>query len=389
MKNPIRKNIGFKFAAAVAALCFNGCMTDESGDVETATETQSSETSPAGGTPAADKASKTKAMTDAVVDWLKPYQAGLQFVVENDGDDVYIRGAVGQFPSVFSKYDIVVHLDLENRDACCYGHLPTRVPEENRAEMVEFLFRAELAYGLSSAMLVLDDQGSVRCQAWCPFSELENHPDKALPELIGSVIEKLFAVSHGAGRVIIGDADPDAASSVGRVEIFKRGAFDNKADTEAVIRACFDEGGYETGEDAADWFSSRFAGGDESVGIIKSSIFEVKKEMGGVFDSLDYALIVRDGRVSDVCPAPVEIPEDKLAEVADAAMRLNQVMRCGLFRVDFDNGKLWCQYSVPVSALTENADSERTRFNRASIRVMAAAVMAKNSEAFSKILKGE
>jgi hypothetical protein len=91
-----------------------------------------------------------------------------------------------------------------------------------------------------------------------------------------------------------------------------------------------------------------------SVGIIKSSIFEVKKDMGGVFDSLDYALIVRDGRVSDVCPAPVEIPEDKLAEVADAAMRLNQVMRCGLFRVDFDNGKLWCQYSVPVSALTEN-----------------------------------
>ena len=127
------------------------------------------------------------ALAVGITNWVARYRTSTEFRIERDGTNTYIRGTVGRFPSLFSKYDIVVDLDSESQEAYCYGYLPTFVPDERRAEMVEFVFRAECSYGISPAALVLEDDGSVRCQSWLPFTALKESPEKAIPRLVGSV----------------------------------------------------------------------------------------------------------------------------------------------------------------------------------------------------------
>lgn len=359
--------------ALVGCVGIVGCQTNETGDASVAAEES------------ADEAVVKGNIVSNVVEWLKPYQMKIPFVVENEGKDVYIRGMAGLFPSIFSKHDIIIHLSAERREAYCYGYLPAKVPEDKRATMVEALFRADCTYGVSPATLVLTDDGTVRCQAWCPFPCLEASPEKAMPMLVGSVMEKLFACSQVVGRVIL---DAEGPYLINAVNFVKREAADNKADTEAVLKSCFSDGEYELVTDADDWLVERFGGDDVSTGFIRSMLSGVKRDVGGAFDDLHYTLVVKDGIACNVCMFPAEIPKDKLHQVAEAAMRLNQSLNCCLFTVDFENGRLWSRYSIPVSALVGGTDPEKTNLNRLAVKVLAAMEIARHSEMFSLIVRG-
>jgi hypothetical protein len=158
--------------ALVGCVGIVGCQMNENGDASVAAEES------------ADEAVVKGNIVSNVVEWLKPYQMKIPFVVENEGNDVYIRGDVGVFPALFSKYSIVIHLNAESQKAYCYGYLPTQVPAERRADMIEFLFRAECMYGLSPATLVLENDGMIRCQSWCRLSKLERSPEKLCRSLL-------------------------------------------------------------------------------------------------------------------------------------------------------------------------------------------------------------
>lgn len=379
-----------------AALCAGiiGCRMGETSQTETKNVASTTNDAPVASasvstsetaTVSAEAAVTTERIVSNVTQWLKSYQARVPFAVENDGKDVYIRGMVGLFPSLFSKYDIIIHLSAEHQEAYCYGYLPAKVPEEKRAAMVEVLFRADCAYGASPATLVLTADDTVRCQAWCPFSCLDASPEKAMPMLVGSVMEKLFACSQAVGRVIL---DAEGSYVANAVDFVKREAADNKADTEAVLKSCFSDSEYQLVADADDWVVKQFGGGDNSVGLIRSMLSDVKRDVGGEFDDLHYTLVVKDGIACSVCMFPVSIPKDKLLIVAEAATRLNQSLNCCLFTVDFESCRLWSRYSIPVSALTVGADSERINHNRLSVKVLAAMEIARNSEMFSLIVRG-
>ena len=272
----------------------------------------------------------------------------------------------------------------------CYGYLPTKVPEERKAEMTEFLFRAECAYGFSPATIVFECDGSVRCQTWCPLSEFENAPEIAKRRLAGSVMEKLFAYSRSVGEVLLGGNGTVAASRNTPATMFEKVSVDSKADMAEVLKICFPDGGYETSADAGGWLGSRFGNGDGSVGFIEARIDDVRKDIGGIYETLEYALVVRDGMVCNVCQFPVEIPKDRLGAVADLAMRLNESLKYAHFGVDFENGKLWSHYSLPVSALaSEGGSGERQNLYPMWIKIQTILNVAKNSEAFSELLRGE
>ena len=333
-------------------------------------------------------ASRMEKIVSGIIGWLKPYQTN-RFTVENDGKDVYIRGVVGRFPTLFNKYDIVVNLDTESREAVCYGYLPTKVPEERKAEMIEFLFRAECAYGYSPATIVFESDGSVRCHAWSPFSSFDNAPELTMQRLIGSVMEKLFAYSQAVGEVLLGEKGADAASRITPASMFEKIESEYRTDMAEVFRICFRDGEYTTSVEDTDWLESRY--GDclaLGIGHIYARIDDVKKEIGGIYEKLEYTLVIRDGMVCNVCQFPVKIPTERLGAVADLAMRLNESFKYAHFGVDFENGKLWCHYSLPVSALAAE-DGEKQNLYPAWIKIQTILNVAKNSEAFSALIQGE
>lgn len=375
MKTKTFKNEIVACAVALAG-CVGivGCQMNENGDASVAAEES------------ADEAVVKGNIVSNVVEWLKPYQMKIPFVVENEGKDVYIRGNVGFFPALFSKYSIVIHLNAESQKAYCYGYLPTQVPAERRADMIEFLFRAECMYGLSPATLVLENDGMIRCQSWCRLSKLERSPEKTMPKFVGSVMEKLFACSQVVGPVLLGGPGRKEALQINPIEIFNRDKFDNKADTKTVLDSCFSDGEYAVGDSVDDWFGNRFSGGDDSVGFIRARLKNVKKDIGGVYDELEYTIIVKDGLACNICVFPVEIPSDRIKNVADAAMRLNQLLNCSLFCVDFENKKLWCRFSIPVSSFIDDLGTKEMNYNVVELIINAVAEVAKNSELFSTIM---
>lgn len=328
----------------------------------------------------------------SVTNWVAQYRASSEFKIERDGTNTYIRGTVGIFPSLFSKYDIIVELDSERQEAYCYGYLPTKVPDGRRNAVVEFLFRAECAYGLSPATLVLEEDGSVRCQSWLPFGELQGTPGKAIPQLVGSVMEKLYACSTAIGPVLLGLETPRCASCIHPVGLFN-GEYESSpdtlaADTDKVLKKCFSDNEWTTERSPSGWIPKYLASADSTAAFIKAWISDVKRDVGGIYDRIDYTLVVSRGMVGNVCPLPIAIPKDRIVAVADAVMRLNQSSKCALFCVDFDNRKLWCGYSFPVSALC-NCDEAASNRYRVFIKAVAPFEVARNSERLSRIAKGE
>ena len=364
-------------AAALAAMVcvgIGGCLTKERRGASGVVEEKSNE------------AVVKENVVSNVIKWLKPYQMKIPFVVENEKNDVYIRGDIGYCQALFSKYSICIHLNGNSQKAYCYGYLPTLVPVERRADMIEALFRAECAYGLSSATLVLEDEGMIRCQAWCRLSALERTPEKALPLLVGSVIEKLISCSQMVGSVSLGTGKLEEVSKIAPVKIFERDKFDNKTDIKTVLDACFPDGGYQLDDYVDVWFNNRFGNGDDSVGFISNSLIDISQDLGGIYDELEYTIVVKDGMACNICVFPVEIPRERLNEVAEAAMRCNQSLNCALFCVDFENRKLWCRFSIPVSSFIDDLGTKEMKFNIAELNINTVAEVAMNSELFSKIM---
>lgn len=331
-------------AAGIAALA--GCATFVSGGAEAATPSPT----------AADGGDRLDAAIRSVTDWLEPYRAVGGVSVERTATNVWIRCGVGRFPSLFSVYSIIVELDAERDAANCYGMLPTIIPDERRAAATEFLYRAECAYGASMASLTLCG-GEVYCTSWIPLKELERSPEKSIPLLAGSVIEKLYVCSTGIGAVLAGVEEPAAAAArmrpVGLFGPEPAGAEANAKAADFIFEKLFSDN--ERGERTAlgDWIEARFADADsdDHAVILRPFFTELGGFSGGAIDELRYALVVKDGLVRNVCPVPLEIPEGKLAAVADAAMRLNESFSRTWFGVDFDNRKIWCQCVMPVAAL--------------------------------------
>lgn len=323
-----------------------------------------------------------------VTNWLEKYNPSVGFKIEKDGTDIYVRGSVGVFPSLFSKYDIVIDLDSKRNEVYCYGYLPTVVTSERRKNVVEFLFRAECEYGLSPATLVLTDDGLVRSQSWTSFKELADVPEKALPRLMGSVMEKLYACSQAIGWILLGETKDDIISLVRPTGLFGKeyeSSTDTlSADTDLVLKNCFGDNGWKIDDKNADvWYKRRFSIPKGSASFINGWMTDVKKDIGGIYDRLDYTLIVQKGQVCSVCPLPGEVSHDKLAEVADAVMHINQSLRYALFGVDFDNGKVWCHYSLPASMLRNDADNDGCNVYQMHIKTMTTSTLAKNSAAIS------
>ena len=218
---------------------------------------------------------------------------------------------------------------------------------------------------------------------------LKESPDRAIPRLVGSVMEKLYVCSQAVGPVLVGSEKPSCASRVEPVGLFGKEyespQSSNAADTDMVLEKCFSDNEWTREQESDDWIVKRFAGKDAGANFIRAWFTDVKKDIGGIYDRIDYTLVVKNGTVGNVCPLPIDIPEERISDVADAAMHLNQSLKYALFFVDFDNGKLWCSYSLPASVLRSVEDASAANRYQAFIKTMALSGLAKNSGKFSEL----
>ena len=76
----------------------------------------------------------------------------------------------------------------------------------------------------------------------------------------------------------------------------------------------------------------------------------------------------------EICP-PVTINE-----VADILMKENQKLKYSLYGLDFDTGKIWCHYAVPVSVLPAGADSHPKNLYGVLIKTIPIQSIARKSE---------
>lgn len=314
---------------------------------------------------------EARAIANTICSWLEPYKGELGVNEKRYGATTYLYGSFGDLPSVFNRFNLTFAIDEEERQVLCFGYLPTTVPENRRREMIEFIFRGEWAYGLSTATMVLDEDGNVRCQAWLPFESFTIQPKESQWRLIGAVVDKLWSFSNGAAGIALGIDPVTAACGIKRINVFEgmeEAAMLEKAadvDTKLVIERCFDQGDEITTEISNDeWlYALSGRGGDVSVGIIKAKFQDVAQVAGGPYDVLPYSLVVREGMVWNICTVPDECPNTIIGDVAGALMKINEGRKHGMFGIDFDTGKIWCHYAVPVSVIpSQDEDPPRTPY---------------------------
>lgn len=324
-----------------------------------------------------------------IAGWLKPHQKRSEIVVERDGDDIYMYGSFGTLQSVFSTYGIVVAIYGKDKEVSFIGRLPTVVLKERRAAMVEFIFRGEVEYGISPAFMILEDDGRIRCQAWTPFESFALQPKETKWRLMGSVIDKLWSLSDGVAAVALGGAPQDAVGKIRRISNFEGGeeAASLKktadADTKTILARCFDKDAQITMDGTEDSWLDRFSGvgGGVRVGVINARFEGLVRDVGGRYDVLPYSLIVKEGMVWNICKFPEAIPATIVGEVADALMRKNENLKYSLFGVDFDTGRMWCHYALPVAVIPEgDTDAPRNLYG-ALIKTQSVTGVARNSEA--------
>lgn len=321
--------------------------------------------------------------------WLEPYQARSEVAMMQDGGTTYLYGSFGALQSVFSTFQMTFAVDAEEREVVCYGYLPTMVPEDRRREMVEFIFRGEWEYGISTASMVLEDDGHVRCQAWTPFESFALQPQETQWRLLGAVVDKLWSFSEGVAAVSVGCDPAEAAANIYRTNAFEgRGEAseqkdDVAADTQAILGRCFDEDADIIVEEADDPWICTLSGkdGDVKVGIINARFEEVVRDVGGRYDVLPYSLVVRDGMVWNICNVPEVCPDKILNETASILMGMNQQFKYGLFGIDFDTGKIWCHYELPVSVIPDINERPPKNLYCAYIKTIPIQIVAQNSEA--------
>lgn len=296
-----------------------------------------------------------------IAGWLKPCQKRSGMDAVRDGGSIYIYGTFGTLPSIFDSFDIVVAIYAGDKEVSFVGYLPTRIPKERRKEMLEFIFRGEVEYGISPASMILGDNGSVRCQAWMPFESFALQPKETKWRLMGSVIDKLWSFAEGVASVALGGDPEEAAGKLPRMTNFEGGEEaaalkrTADADTKAILARCFDKDAQITMDKTEDSWLDRFSGvgGDASVGVINARFEGLVNDIGGRHDVLPYSLIVKEGMVWNICKFPEAIPDDIVGEVADVLMRKNENRKYSLFGMDFDTGRMWCHYALPVAVIPE------------------------------------
>lgn len=337
----------------------------------------------------ANAEAEARAIVNTIYSWLEPYKGELGINERRYGATTYLYGSFGDLPSVFSRFNLTFAIDEEERQVLCFGYLPTTVPEDRRREMIEFIFRGEWEYGLSTATMVLDEDGNVRCQAWLPFESFTIHSKESQWRLIGAVVDKLWSFSNGVAGVALGVDPVTAAYGIKRINCFEgmeEAAMLEKAadvDTNLVIERCFDQDDEITTEISNDkWlYALSGCGGDVSVGIIKAKFQDVAQAAGGPYDVLPYSLVVKEGMVWNVCTVPDECPNAIIGDVAGALMKINEGRKHGMFGIDFDTGKIWCHYAVPVSVIPSRDEDPPRNLYAALIKVNTLYNIAKFSEA--------
>ena len=117
-----------------------------------------------------------------------------------------------------------------------------------------------------------------------------------------------------------------------------------------------------------------------SVGIINGHFEDVVRDMGGRYDVLPYSLVVRDGMVWNVCTVPDAVPDEAIDKAADWAMQMNERSKCSFFNIDFDTGKMWSHYGLPVSVLPPSDELPPGNLYGARIKVVPVSNVATHSE---------
>lgn len=326
-----------------------------------------------------------------ITEFMERYSLKAGLRQERDDECIYIRGTMGMFPAVFDSHNIVVCIYPQTEEVVCFGYLPTKVLDDRRDEMVEFLFRADCEYGLSPATLVLDDDGNIRCQSWLPFRCFNDKPEMAAKWLVGSVMDKLYACSLGVARVETGESGKDSASGIEPAEfMWSRKAEvqpDAQKDIDVVLEACFSDNEWTIEKCSGEWPASLCSKDDDgSVDFIKASISGFQEFCGGAYDELHYTLVVKSGFVWNLCAFPVDIPESRLPELAKFAMSKNAGMKSLSFGIDFKNRKLWCQYGLPVCALSKSNENEKPNMLEACIKTVAPSYISKSAQELHHIL---
>ena len=320
---------------------------------------------------AADANAEADCIVETITAWLEPYQNRSRMAVNRDGDDIYMYGSFGSLLSIFSTYGITVAIYGKDREVSFIGRLPTVVPKERRAAMLEFLFRGEVEYGVSPASMILEEDGCIRCQAWMPFESFVRQPKETKWRLMGSVIDKLWSFAEGVALVALGGDPEEAVGKLSRITNFEGGEEAEAlresadADTKAILERCFDKDAEVKMENSGDAWLDRYSqvGRGARVGIINARFEGLVNDIGGRYDVLPYSLVVREGMVWNVCNVPEEAPDCIIGTVADILMRKNESRKYSLYGVDFDTGRIWCHYALPVAVIPEcDTDTPRNLY---------------------------
>ncbi len=343
-----------------------------------------------------------EAIVRSITEWLEPYQGNLAIATKQVDGMTHVHGTYGVLPSIFNRINISFVVDPEAKDVLCYGYLPTYVPEERRKAMTEFIFRGEWKYGISTASIILDDEGNVMCKAWMPFESFKSQPKEAKWYLMGAVVNKLVSFSEGVASVAAGGNPANEAANVRRRHLSAIGGLGEpkefarsaKAETKTVIERCFDKDAQITVDHGGNPWMRELAGRDDDaedgarVGIINAHFEDVIRDMGGRYDVLPYSLVVKDGIVWNICKVPDAVPDMAIDKTAEWAMRTNQGLKCSLFSVDFDTGKVWSHYAVPVSVLPPRDEDPPRNVYMAHLMLLSVHNVASHSEELrSAVLK--
>lgn len=319
--------------------------------------------------------------------WLEPYLIDGRIVEEYDEDDdvVYLMGRVGKVDSIFNVIDFSVEISKGKRSVGFFGVLPTTVSSEQMEDMAELISRGEFEQGLSSAWLVLDDSGHIRCQTWASFDGILHNAEETRVNLIGAAMDKLLSFSNAVAAIELGCVPKDAISAIGQVESFQKAFgghyFGKEDDVKFILKKYYNSEAELSSENIDSWWKSLSSKeGDSKTDFIQAQMEGVSEEIGGRYDVLPYMLIVRDGMVWSVCVMPDICPIEQRRAVAMELMRINFGLSSALLHMDFDTGKIWCCCSLSISDIRDEKLLPPNDCTEACLKFFPVVVIAVNSE---------
>lgn len=320
----------------------------------------------------------------AISSWLEPCLMKGGITEERAGDEIYLRGRVGEINSIFSSMDFVAVVQKGNRLVTFFAYMPTVAQEEHYENIAELISRGEMEHGLSSAWLVLDDEGHIRCQSSAVFDSILQNAEETKDILVRAVIDKLWAFSNAIAAVEIGYDPVSAMTAIGSGEPYKEilgGRIAGREDdVKYILENCYKDKEFTKGGGDS-WIKKLSAKEDaQIVDFIEAKIEDVSVDIGGRYDVLPYTLIVRDGMIWSVCVMPDICPKEKRREVAMALMKINNGASVTLLHMDFDTGKIWSCYQLPVSAIRNNEDPMMRGFCELQMQSAAVLSIAVDSE---------